>query len=315
MKSHQYLTMSDMSWYLSVGLVSAILAAASSEFVDLPVLVTKKGPIIGLRVDPNPATNISYDAYIGIPFGQIPGRFQVALPRAPWTDPRYTQKDGPACPQSSMAYDEDCLYLNVFTPMNASATHGILPVMVFIHGSGFLSSSSNSHWIGPDFLIPEHVILVAMNYRLGAPGFLTLGSKIAPGNLGLHDTRLALEWVRDEISVFGGDPTQVTLFGQSAGSAMTQFHYISSLSSDLFQRAIGHSGSALAGWSSYSLSEGVHRARLLAESLKCNMTQNDTMLLDCMQKADIKDVISNQYVQLSYDDYTVGSSFSISACA
>ncbi|XP_046670059.1 acetylcholinesterase-like isoform X3 [Homalodisca vitripennis] len=148
-----------------------------------------------------------------------------------------------------------------------------------------------------------------MNYRLGAPGFLTLGSKAAPGNLGLHDTRLALEWVRDEISGFGGDPTQVTLFGQSAGSVMTQFHYISSLSSDLFIRAIAHSGSALAEWGLVSYTEAIRRAKVLAQGLGCDTNQNDSILLACLQSVDIKDIVTQELISLPIDNIASGNSF------
>uniref|UniRef100_A0A1B6M369 Carboxylic ester hydrolase n=1 Tax=Graphocephala atropunctata TaxID=36148 RepID=A0A1B6M369_9HEMI len=297
-----------MKWYyLSVCIeILIILGAHSQTNITLP---TKKGLIIGHRFSPNPATGAHYDAFIGIPYGKIQGRFQLALPRDPWREPLITQSDGPACPQPTGSYNEDCLYLNVFTPVNASAVPGNLSVMAFIHGSGFTGSSSSSQMFGPDFLIPEGVILVAMNYRLGAPGFLTLGSKVAPGNLGLHDTRLALEWVRDEISTFGGNPTKVTLFGQSAGSVMTQFHYISSLSSDLFTKAIAHSGSALAEWGLVSYTEATRRAKMLAQGLGCDTSQNDSSVLSCLQAVDIKSIIAHELIDLPINNIASGNSF------
>ncbi|KAG8302945.1 Cocaine esterase [Homalodisca vitripennis] len=258
-------------------------------------VTTSKGEIIGVRVNPNPATGVSYDAFLGVPYGKVQGRFQTSHSSQPlelfasnsiyqplgglspwelmtipvfitsnhktalnirfhfpqflaftkfcqplhfgnvqpdsWSQPLITQEDGAMCPQPNEKYSENCLFLNVFTPMNASQNAAAsLPVMAFIHGSAFTVSSSSSRLYGPDFLIPKGVILVAMNYRLGAAGFLTLGTKIAPGNLGLTDTLLALQWIQREIHHFGGNCSSVTLMGQSAGSAMTQFHYLSSQS-------------------------------------------------------------------------------------
>ncbi|KAG8333531.1 Cocaine esterase [Homalodisca vitripennis] len=273
---------------------------------DVP-LTTNRGPIIGIRFSPNPDTDVSYDAFLGIPYGQIPARFQRATPRKPWSNAKKTQTDGPACPQPFVPFSEDCLYMNVFTPVNASSTPSKYPVMAFVHGSAFTASSSSSLLYGPDFLVPENVILVTFNYRLGAAGFLTLGSKVAPGNLGLTDTLLALQWIQEEISLFGGDPAHVTLFGQSAGSAIVTSHYLSPLSTDLFVNAIAQSGSVLSDWALISVAEGTRRAKVLAQGLGCNVTEDDSTLLSCLQKADINDVVGNQSIVLPLEDMISGS--------
>lgn len=101
------------------------------------------------------------------------------------------------------------------------------PVMVWIYGGGFSSGSNSPDTYGSDFLIEEDVVVVAMNYRLGALGFLSLNHTNATGNAGLKDQNLALKWVQKNIKNFGGDPKKVTIFGQSAGSASTLYHVLS----------------------------------------------------------------------------------------
>ena len=119
---------------------------------------------------------------------------------------------------------EDCLHLNVFTPVlspQERATQS-LPVMVWIHGGGFFSGAGTTTVYGPDHFVDHPqghgFILVSINYRVGPFGFFTLEDESAPGNIGLRDQVQALEWVRDNIGGFGGDPGDVTLFGESAGS-------------------------------------------------------------------------------------------------
>uniref|UniRef100_A0A1B6I346 Carboxylic ester hydrolase n=1 Tax=Homalodisca liturata TaxID=320908 RepID=A0A1B6I346_9HEMI len=295
-----------MAWALVFGLVLASFYTGSHS-QDTVTVKTKRGTIVGLRFNPNPATNVSYDAFLGIPYGRIPARFQVAVPRPPWSTAKDTKADGPACPQPALPYNEDCLYMNVFTPLGSSSTNNKLPVMAFIHGSGYFESSSSSLMYGPDFLVDEQVILVTFNYRLGAAGFLTLGSKVAPGNLGLTDTLLALQWIQEEITVFGGDPAKVTLFGESAGSAAVISHYLSPQSTDLFVRAIAQSGSALADWAVLPMTEGVRRSKVLAQAVGCDPSENDTTIISCLQKADIKDIVGNQSIPLPSDDVISGS--------
>lgn len=140
-------------------------------------------------------------------------------------------------------YSEDCLYLNIHTPQ-ISTPNLKLPVMAYIHGGGFTYGSGNVESVGPDFLVPRGVILVTINYRLGALGFLSLQTPECPGNNGLKDQNLALRWIQKNISAFGGNPDNVTLFGESAGSVSVHYHLLSKLSRGLFHRAITQSGTA-----------------------------------------------------------------------
>ncbi|KAL3282159.1 hypothetical protein HHI36_005354 [Cryptolaemus montrouzieri] len=159
------------------------------------------------------------------------------VPIEPWKDVLDATKPHAVCPQRDIYRrtdliegDEDCLYLNVYTPRLPSENLELLPVMVFFHGGGFLCGGGNSYWYGPDVLLDRDIVLVVTNYRLGALGFLSTGDSVSPGNYGLKDQSLALKWVKKNIEYFGGDPDSITLFGESAGGASANYHMLSPLS-------------------------------------------------------------------------------------
>lgn len=157
---------------------------------------------------------------------------------------------------------ENCLTLNIYTPINREHP---LPVMVFIHGGGFRDGSGSPFLYGPDYFIRHGVILVTFNYRLEIIGFLCLGIKEAPGNAGLKDQVVALKWIKRNIRVFGGDPDNITIFGESAGSASVVYHLTSLMSRGLFNKAIMQSGSSMSPWSLQF--EPLKSASLLAKQL------------------------------------------------
>lgn len=158
---------------------------------------------------------------------------------------------------------ENCLVLNVYTPVYPSDSP--LPVMVFIHGGGFVEGSGTPLMYGPNYLVPKGVILVTFNYRLTIHGFLGLGIKEAPGNAGMKDQVAALRWVQRNIRVFGGDPDNVTIFGESAGGASVSYHLLSPMSAGLFHKAITQSGSSLMAWAHQANPE--HNAQLIAKAM------------------------------------------------
>src|SRR5688572_301132 len=173
-------------------------------------------------------------AFRGVPFASAPvgpRRFGPPLPVQPWSGVRMADTWGSIAPQApligALAYEtgpqsEDCLSLNVFTP---GCDDGRRPVMVWIHGGSFVSGSgSTPMYAGRRLATRGDVVVVTVNYRLGALGFLAHEDLRDPetgtiGNAGLLDQVAALEWVRDNIAGFGGDPSQVTVFGESAGAA------------------------------------------------------------------------------------------------
>ncbi|CAG4948034.1 unnamed protein product [Colias eurytheme] len=188
----------------------------------------------------------SHLRYTGIPYATAE-RFQPPKPDPKWSGTFDAVNENKRCPQNfTNAFiigDEDCLYLNVYTPLKSG--NKLYPVMVFIHGGGFQDGSGSPLIYGPEHLVKHDVILVTFNYRLGVLGFLCLGIKEAAGNMGLKDQVEALRWVKNNIKAFGGDPDNITLFGESSGAASVVYHMLSPMSTGLFNRAIMESGTAI----------------------------------------------------------------------
>ncbi|MFH1221956.1 MAG: carboxylesterase/lipase family protein [Candidatus Micrarchaeota archaeon] len=192
--------------------------------------------------------------YRGIPYAAPPVgdlRWKPPQPVVPWNGVRNATEFAPACPQVKTRHplgetSEDCLYLNVWTP--AKSADEKLPVIVWIHGGGYVSESSGQPESTGINLAKKGVVVVSMDYRLWAFGFLVHPelAKESPnnvsGNYGLLDERAALLWVKNHIAAFGGDPEQVTIFGESAGALSVTSHVASPLSKGLFARAISQSG-------------------------------------------------------------------------
>jgi para-nitrobenzyl esterase len=187
-----------------------------------------------------------------------PLRFRPPVPPEPWTGTQEALRPGPAAPQYALPWfgwlsaagvspGEDCLSLNVWTPGLDAARR---PVLVWIHGGGFLvGSGATPVYNGQDLAQRGSVVVVTINYRLGALGYAHLGSLFGDGfeectNIGVRDQIAALEWVRDNIDRFGGDPGNVTLFGQSAGAMSIGALLGAPRARGLFKRAVCQSGAA-----------------------------------------------------------------------
>ncbi|XP_055604278.1 carboxylic ester hydrolase-like [Uranotaenia lowii] len=170
----------------------------------------------------------------------------------------------------AVAQGEDCLHANVYTTLSPDEVHEgkLLPVMVWIYGGAFNCGSGNSSLYEPSYLVQEGVVAVTFNYRVGPLGFLCLPSAGIYGNMGLKDQRLLLKWVHDNITRFGGDPSNVTVFGESAGAASTHLQYLSKESRKYFNRVICQSGMALNIW--VKQHECETKARKLAKLLGCS---------------------------------------------
>ncbi|XP_034294938.1 cholinesterase [Pantherophis guttatus] len=272
---------------------------------DDSIIATKNGMVKGIYL---PVLGGTVTAFLGIPFATPPiGRLRFKKPesREEWKGTWDATKFANSCFQlldntfpgfegsemwnPNTKLSEDCLYLNVWVPSpkpkNAS-------VMVWIYGGGFHSGTSSLSVYDGKFLARvERVIVVSMNYRLGPFGFLALpGNEDAPGNVGLFDQRLALQWIHDNIGAFGGNSKSVTLFGESAGAGSVSFHLLSPQSYPLFTRAIMQSGSGNAPWGAILPSEARKRTLVLAELLHCT-GKNETEIIFCLQNKEPQELL------------------------
>ncbi len=234
-------------------LVASLATAASAAPVRYqgadgpPVVATADGLVRGL------ATSAT-DEFLGIPYAAPPVgplRWRPPQPAARWPGVRDATQFAPHCPQPPSFFgvasmSEDCLYLNVFTPPGGRRLAARrLPVMVWIHGGALITGESDAY--NPAGLVRHGVIVVTINYRLGALGFLAhpaLASRPGgpSGNYGLMDQQAALRWVQRNIRAFGGDPRNVTIFGESAGGLSVLSQLASPGARGLFSRAIVESG-------------------------------------------------------------------------
>jgi para-nitrobenzyl esterase len=226
-------------------LLASTFGGQAGASVGGPLAVTANGAVRGLAVG-------SVDEFLGIPYAAPPVgalRWQPPQPAAGWSGVRDATQFGPHCPQSASPFgqastSEDCLYLNVFAP--SRRLPGLpSPVMVWIHGGALVTGESNDY--DPTALVADGVTVVTINYRLGALGFLAhpalTDANGQSGDYGLMDQQAALRWVQNNIARFGGNPRDVTVFGESAGGLSTLAQVASPQAKGLFERAIAESGS------------------------------------------------------------------------
>ncbi|WP_370938486.1 carboxylesterase/lipase family protein [Amycolatopsis sp. cg13] len=224
----------------------------------------------------------------GIPYAAAPvgeRRWQPPAPVEPWAGERDATKPGPRCPQAAdgALTSEDCLYLNVWTPPAGQTGR---PVLVWLHGGAFLTGGGDRY--GAARLVDRgDAVVVTLNYRLGALGFLadpSLGPE--PGNYGFLDQQQALLWVRDNIESFGGDPNQVTIAGESAGGMSVCDHLVAPGSRGLFRAAIIQSGPCQA---QATLSAAEHKSVEYAAARGC--TDRKTAA-ECLRALPVKKLLA-----------------------
>nr|AKZ17680.1 carboxylesterase CXE20 [Tenebrio molitor] len=193
--------------------------------------------------------NKSYFAFEKIPYASPPVgalRFKAPQPAQDWDGTLNTTHLDVSCFQSlpGGSHSEDCLFVNVFTPeLPVNGDNVSLAVMFYIHGGAFAVGSSMD--APPDLFVNNDVVLVTVNYRLGPFGFLSTQDDVISGNNGLKDQLLAIQWTHDNIHLFGGNPDQITIFGESAGSGSCAYHLLNQNSEGLFRGVILESGSFL----------------------------------------------------------------------
>lgn len=231
--------------------------------------------------------------FLGIPYALPPvkeGRFKPPRPHPGWQVLQAVDF-GPACPQPTRFtgatkgirdVHEDCLYLNIYTPSTGSGLALRYPVMVYIHGGEFQTGASNlfqGHMLAGFY----EVVVVTLNYRLGALGFLSTADQNSPGNYGILDIALALRWIYENIASFNGDKDSITLFGPGAGAAAAGLLMVNPRTQHIVSKVIAQSGSALADW---ALIQDRYRAqntsRVFAQQLGCNI-DSSYKLVECLR--------------------------------
>ncbi|XP_055695140.1 neuroligin-4, Y-linked-like isoform X1 [Lutzomyia longipalpis] len=277
------------------------------------------------------------EAFLGVPYATPPiksNRFSPTRTPSPWDGVRLSDKYSAVCPQrlpniqnetaalekmpkGRLEYlkrllpflqnqSEDCLYLNVFSPVYAATAEKKLPVIMFIHGESFEWNSGNPY-DGSVLASYGELVVVTLNYRLGVLGFLNANPspqiRARVANYGLMDQMAALHWVQQNIAKFGGDPGAVTLAGHGSGAACINFLMTSpTMVPGLFHRAILLSGSAYASWA--VVEDPVVYALKLAKELNCtvpsDLIKNHEQIVDCLREIPLEDLLSVNIQAPSY---------------
>ncbi|KAA0693841.1 hypothetical protein DT594_10960 [Halopseudomonas laoshanensis] len=265
-------------------------ASPAPEPVPDPLrITTTEGDIQGIEIE-------SMRVFRGIPYAQPPvGELRFASTVA--AEPREAVLElsdafGNMCPQTNITTrqvqgDEDCLFLNVYAPAEADD----LPVMVWIHGGAFVFGNGGGEY-DPTRLVAEDMVVVTLNYRLGNLGFLAHPElEDDAGNFALMDQQQALRWVKENIAEFGGNPDNVTLFGESAGGHSVMSHIVSprATAENLFQRAIVQSGS----YAPFQQPKAVAQAQgqQIATALGCS---DPASIASCLRSASVTDLLALQ---------------------
>ncbi|CAN7940397.1 unnamed protein product [Ixodes hexagonus] len=279
---------------------------------ETPIVKIEAGFVAGVR---SPLSGQEVDAFLGIPYAEPPLgnlRFERAVPAKPWNGTYNAtskpepcvQLDFPFLPDTMLDYSnssEDCLYVNVWRPAATCPSSGKcdakLPVMVFIHGGAFQwgDSALFVHDLS-NVAALANVVTVGFNYRVSTLGFLSTDTAELPGNLGLWDQHFLLNWVQKNIASFGGDPTEVTLSGQSAGSISASLFAITSQGKGLFKRlflASGAPSSMIVGQAYKGVSKFIGTAAGLGcYDYKKALEKQIPEAITCLKKADAKLILS-----------------------
>jgi para-nitrobenzyl esterase len=240
----------------ALGCLGLALGLSANAYADSLTVKTEQGKVTGKTINDG-----KVKAFLGLPYAAPPVgdlRWKAPQPAAKWKGERDGTTFAPHCAQNHVYDDmvfqdatgakEDCLYLNVYVPADAT-DRSKLPVMFWIHGGGYSGGGSDEPRHNGDFLPLKGVVLVTINYRLGVFGFLATSDLAkegngSAGNYAMMDMVAALDWVKENIKKFGGDADNVTIFGESAGSFAVSTLMASPMAKGLFSKVIGESGAA-----------------------------------------------------------------------
>lgn len=290
---------------LGYGNVLMIACLWLSNTADALAVPTSSGDVDGMNVTYN-GTIVTQ--YLGIPYAAPPIgdlRFRRPLSHPGWNDTFNATEFGPSCMQYFFPNDvwllrnrnisEDCLQLNIFIPRLQNGTSK-KAVMVWIHGGGFTAGQATL-FDASYLAVQGDVIVVTINYRLGVFGFLYTDDQNAPGNYGLWDQRLAIQWVKDNIEYFGGDSGKICIFGESAGGFSVGYQSLSPLNMGLFHKAIFESGAV--AWLSDFKARTTDVAERLAQKVNCSATDasgnpDTKALVQCLRGVPSKQLLAAQ---------------------
>ncbi len=289
-------TVSVAATVLTVGTGGAVASPASGG--ANPIVRIDDGLVRG-------TTAGTVDEFLGIPYAAPPTsnlRWRPPAPPASWEGVRDATQFGPSCPQPTAhnpylppgRISEDCLYLNVYTPTLRDRSGGGRPVLVWIHGGGLVQDGARNY--DGSKLAADGTVVVTINYRLGALGFLAHPALAArpggpAGNYGLMDQQAALRWVQHNIAQFGGDPHNVTIAGQSAGGLSVLAQLVSPGARGLFQRAIVQSGSFALTQQPLATAEAA--GEKFATAVGCA-----DQTAQCLRSAPVSDLVNNFGVEI-----------------
>nr|AAB96654.1 juvenile hormone esterase precursor [Heliothis virescens] len=241
-----------------------------------------------IRGVPRSADGIKFASFLGVPYAKQPVgelRFKELEPLEPWDNILNATNEGPICFQTDVLYgrlmaasemSEACIYANIHVPWQSlprvRGTTPLRPILVFIHGGGFAFGSGHEDLHGPEYLVTKNVIVITFNYRLNVFGFLSMNTTKIPGNAGLRDQVTLLRWVQRNAKNFGGDPSDITIAGQSAGASAAHLLTLSKATEGLFKRAILMSGTGMSYFFTTSPLFAAYISKQLLQILGINET-------------------------------------------
>nr|ADK12695.1 acetylcholinesterase precursor [Tetranychus urticae] len=278
---------------------------------DPLVVLTKKGYVRGRSVVS--PTGKPVDAFLGIRYAKPPtGKFRFRHPKPidSWQGIFNATSFSGACYQVNDTFfgnfmgatewnpnvplDEDCLSVNIWVPRPRPKSAAVL---LWIYGGGFWSGSSSLDFYDGSVLAGEEsIIFVSINYRVASLGFIFFDTSDAPGNAGLFDQLMAMEWIRENIAAFGGNPANITIFGESSGAVSAALHLLSPLSRNVFSQAILQSGSATCPWAISDRKKAYQRSLALAQAVGCGSTSTRSVhaIIECMQSIPASELVAQE---------------------
>ncbi|XP_075690660.1 bile salt-activated lipase-like [Rhinoderma darwinii] len=305
-----------MAPWIAVSLALAgFLAAAHAA--TLGVVYTEGGFVEGSSKKIGLLSPSYLDIFKGIPFAAPPGILEKAGKHQGWSGTLKATSYKPPCLQATLSQTDtrgelDCLYLNIWVPHPGKSVSTNLPVMVWIYGGAYLFGSAqganfleNYLYDGEELALRGNAIVVTFNYRLGPLGFLSTGDAKLPGNYGLWDQHMAIAWVKRNIAAFGGNPDNLTIFGESAGAASVSLQTLSPYNTGLIKRAISQSGVGLSPWAIQQ--DPLFWAKQVGANVGCPV-DDSAALANCLKITDPRavtlayklDLINLQYPVVHY---------------